>query len=436
MSSPRKRTRSKRKLHADPPDITHKIFIEIQNQMPDEHIIEIINENIAEIDFKRTHGMFQETILTAALNSDLDMLADHILDITSRENLDVNHANASGETAFLLACKKGYKNIALKIASHNPKCAPDAEEYTALMYACVNVDMIDVVTYIIKHDLCDVGHVNENGDTALSLTLEIGNEKALIALLESGKSKPDHMDNKTRVNLFIKTLLDEDTKSAKLFLEKTGLACNPFIITENNDITALMLSIPGKITNKSEDWIEIIRTLLNLAEKTHNKEYVDIVSAHGPSAFDLIFIYAEDAGTAIDPRVIKPFLDYYYKNDPNSEVFLRNVDNICQDVELYKAVKRLYPSKILKKIIKNACVFLVETKAHPINVTAKSRSPTLQTGVRTRSSRRFTRSRRALQKAEEIPIVHAEPADTEFNVSDPRERGVRMRKIRSIQNSH
>jgi hypothetical protein len=436
MSSSKKGTKSKGS-NKKPEPITHVLFVQIQRELPESSIIDTINGNVGLIDFKKTHGLFEETLLTAALNADLEKVAARILEL-GPELLDINHVNNSGETAFLLACKKSYKDIALTIAALKPKCVPDAESYTALMYTCANTKMIDVTKYIITHDICDIGHVNENGETALSLTLEVGNPAALTLLLDSGKSKPERIDSKTGVNLFIKTLLEEDTKTARLILEKTGLKCDPLAITENNNITALMLCIPGRADAKSEDWIALIHALLSLAVETKNKDYVDAASNHGPSAFDLIFIYAEDSGNSIDARIVKPFLDYYYKHDLNSPVFLRNIDLMCRDLPLYRSILRMYPGKVLKKIVKRACSGVAPAVASMNRSTRKSksssRSPELQTARRVRTTRSTSKN---IRTALEIPIVHAttpvDPTDTGFNVDDPREPGLRMRKRRTMR---
>jgi len=430
MSSPKKVAKSKASKKVSE-IITNTLFIQIHNEMPEKDIIDTLNGNVGLIDFKKTHGLYKETLLTAALHADLEKVAERILEL-GPELLDINHVNASDETAFLLACKKGYKGIALTIAALKPKCVPDAEGYTALMYTCVNIDMIDVTKYIITHDICDIGHVNKNGDTALSLTLEVGNPAALPLLLDSGKSKPDHVDPKTGSNLFMKMLIEQDVKTARLVLEKTGLKCDPLRVGKNYKITALMLAIPTPGDDTTDDAIEIIRRLLGFVIEKQDKEYVDVINVEGYSAFDLIFGYSEQNDEPIDPRVVKPFLDYYYKHDPNSQVFLRNVDNICQDTKLYKSLKRLYPSKTSKRIIKNACREFTNAKASVRNATVKSRSPELQTGRRIRVTRSTTKNiGHAFKLPEAIP---ASPSpDVGFQVGDPRERGLRMRKRRTMR---
>lgn len=418
-------------------DLTRSLFIQMQGNnlgiVNSKEIINFIKENAEDLDFKKTHGLFEETLLTEALNADLEKVAERILEL-GPELFDINHVNNSGETAFLLACKKGYKDIALNIAALKPKCVPDAESYTALMYTCTNTKMIDVTKYIITHDICDIGHVNENGDTALSLTLEVGNPAALTLLLDSGKSKPDLLEPNTKdINLFIKTLLEEDVESANLILEKTGLKCDPLRVTENHSITALMVALPRPGEKSTDVAIEIIRRLLGFAVETKNKGYVDIINGEGYCAFDIIFKYAEQNDEPINPRVVKLFLDYYYKNDPNSPVFLRNIDYICNDIELYKALKRLYPSKAYKRIIKNACREFANAKASVRNATVKSKNPELQTGRRVRVTRSTTKN---LGHAFELlEAIRAPPLPEEagFQVGDPRERGARQRKRRTMR---
>ena len=426
MSSSKKESKK-----SSPDDITRALFVQINNEKPESSIIDTINGNIGLVDFKKTHGMFDETLLTAALNADLEKVVARILEL---DQTSMDYVNGSGENAFLLACKKGYKDIALTIAALKPECVPDAEGYTALMYTCTNVDMIDVTKYIINHDICDIGQVNENGDTALSLTLEVGNPSALTLLLDSGKSKPDLLDPKTKdLNLFIRTLMEEDVKSAKLILEKTGLECKPLVITKLYRLTALMLAIPRYKDDTSDDYIEIIRILLKHAVEKHDTHYVDVIGEEGYCAFDLIFAHAEQNDEPINPRVVKLFLDYYYKNDPNSQVFLRNVDNICQDIELYKALKRLYPSKASKRIIKNACREFSNAQASVRNATVKSRSPDMQTGRRIRTTRSTTKNIRHAFELLEAIRAPPPPEEAAFQVGDPRERGARQRKRRTMR---
>jgi len=412
-------------------DVTHSIFMKIQREEDERDIIDAINKHAENIDFDKTFGLFEDSLLTAALNNSLGKVVACILKFEKRANL--GHVNKSGQTALLLACKHNFRNFALKILEYEKKCVPDEDGYTALMYTCGNEGMIDVTEHMIKHDVCDIGHVNESGDTALSLTLEVGNPRALTLLLDSGKSNPGMKDPKNpTVTLFEKTLSEEDVESAKMILEKTGMDCDPLNGTNEFGSTALMLAIPRHGGDDEPDYIDIIRMLLDFASKTKNKEYVNTRGGSGYCAFDLIFEYAAQNDEPINPHLIKLFLDYYYKNDQNSPAFLQNIDEICQDTVLYKAIKRVYPTKALKKIIKNACRNFHVAPASLVNPPSKSKSPEIYMGKR-ESAKRSTR--KVLQEAEEIPIIHATspvspPIDSGFFVGDPRDRGIRQRKTR------
>jgi len=417
-------------------DLTRSLFIQMQGNnlgiVNSKAIINFIKENTEDLDYEKTHGMFKDTILTFALNNDLEQVALQILKIGERAN--IRHINESGDYALSIACKKAYKHAALAILQiGDSPCEPDDEGYTPLMHSCVNTEMIDVVEHIIRgRTECDIGYVNKHGESALSLTLQVGNPRALTLLLDSGESNPGIMDTTHKnVTLFEKMLFEEDIKSAKLIVEKTGLECNPLHTINTFGSTALMLAIPRYTDDNIGDYIDIIRALLRFAEETDNKTYVDLQSTEGYCAFDIIFEYAEQNDEPINPRVVKLFLDYYYKNDPNSQVFLRNVDNICQDVELYKALKHLYPSKASKRIIKNACREFGNAKASIRNATVKSRSPDMQTGRRIRTTRSTTKNLGHAFELLEAIRAPPPPEEAAFQVGDPRERGARQRKRRT-----
>jgi hypothetical protein len=127
----------------------------------------------------------------------------------------------------------------------------------------------------------------------------------------------------------------------------------------------------------------------------------------------------------VDARVLKLFVDYYYNNDMNSEVFLRNMNNMCGDKELFNNLKKLYP-KSKKHLLDDACSDVVETNVEFVNPILKTPSPGIQTGRRTR------RKSKKRTMADEIHIVNAiereNPLPLWAQVGDTRERGIRQTK--------
>jgi hypothetical protein len=424
---------------ATPPEklIANAVYAQIANGLEQE-ALDTIDGNVGALDFASTHGMYKDTLLTAALSNDLEKVAAKIIkisEVVKGVDINIDHKNEMGEYAFLLACKKGYIHLALAILKKGTTlCAPDTDGFTPLMYACGRTDMVRLVEYIVKHNAhhktCDIGYANDSGTTALSVALENGIEKTVNLLLDSGKSNPGSILKEYNDVTVLQRDLYEGIQTAKLILEKTGMDCNPLYISKKDRSTALLLAMPtfADLTHV-DDHVDVIQTLLYFADQEPALKYVDYKNTDGFAAFDLLFEVADIADIPVNTNILKLFIDFYYKNHPNSKVFLRNIDKICEDGILIGAIRKMYPGKKTKKILKHLCKDVVETHVTVEQHRGNNSSPAIQTGKRIPMVRTRTTP---LEEAEEIPIVHAEeevsPMDTGFYVGDPRDRGIRQTK--------
>jgi hypothetical protein len=424
---------------ATPPEklIANAVYAQITNGLEQE-ALDTIDGNVGALDFASTHGMYKDTLLTVALTNGLEKVAVKIIkisEVVKGVDINIDHKNEMGEYAFLLACKKGYIHLALAILKKGTTlCAPDTDGFTPLMYACGRTDMVRLVEYIVKHNAhhktCDIGYANDSGTTALSVALENGIEKSVHFLLDSGKSNPGSILKEYNDVTVLQRDLYEGIQTAKLILEKTGMDCNPLYISKKDRSTALLLAMPTFADlNHVDDHVDVIQTLLYFADQEQALKYVDYKNTEGFTAFDLLFEVADMADVPVNTNILKLFIDFYYKNHPNSKVFLRNIDKICGDGALIDAVRKMYPGKKVKKILQHLCKDVVEAHATSEQRGEDNSTLAIQTGKRISMIR--TRAT-PLQEAEEIPIVHAEeevsPMDTGFYVGDPRDRGIRQTK--------
>lgn len=386
--------------------MTLVIFAQMENGASQEHIIDTINGNEEFIDVKKTTGMFKDNLLTAALNNKLDKVALRLIEFGGKSN--IGHINS--------------------------------EENTPLLIAVSDINMVDVVKALVKSEDCNINYRTTDGVSAMTRILEVGNIVAFEELLHYPKLELKNypFSYESGGDVLQLTLLeyilvsylggDDSLQHARLLLEEKGLDCYPLHINKrnNNDAksTALTFAI-GDYASNVEDALYVIGKLLKFAEEKGDKKYVDCETYEGNAAFDLLFEYALESDSNVDARILKLFVDYYYNNDMNSEVFLRNINNICSDEKLFKELKKLYP-KSKKHLLDDACSDVVETHVELVNPVLKTPSPEIQTARRT-SSKRKERT-----NADEIPIFNAiereNPLPLWAQVSDTRERGVRQTK--------
>jgi ankyrin repeat protein len=384
----------------------------------------------------RTYGMFDDTLLTTALNEDLEDVALELAKYGQRSNL--GHLNAEGNYPLLLACKKKYKDVVFELLKHkgNP-CVPDENGETPLSYAVSDINMLDVVKQLIKKKLCDGNYKKE-----MMRILEVRNFEAFELLIDIPELELESYVYESDATL---TLLEyiyisdlgpnysENHKYAEALLKKTKSGCHPLHMNKKHKISALLFAC-GDMGSNIETTLYVIKELLKYADEEGNRHYVDFKSQTGHAAFDLIFQNALADGTAVDIRILKLFIDFYYKNNPSSRVFLRNIPLMCEEPELFRALKNLFPESD-RHLLDNACEDIVSASATLSNPLEKTPSPEIQKGNRVGNNSflmQFVPKMPHAEDADEIPIVHAEspvsPLPLWAQVGDPLERGVRQTK--------
>lgn len=399
-----------------------------------QRILEQINYGFFYTD--RTYGMFDDTLLTAALNEELEEPALELAKLGSRAN--IGHVNAEGDYALLLACKKKYKDVVFELLKHKGNlCDPNGSGETPLFWAVSNKDMVDVVKRIIEKDLCDGNYRKE-----MMRTIEVRNFEAFKELVDIPElalgSYVYETDTKLTLleYIFISELgpdYSENHKYAEVLLKTTKIGCNPLHINKTYKVSSLLFAV-GDFGSDIELAIRVIKQLLRYAEEEGNRQYVDFKSQTGLAAFDLIFHNALADGSSIDVRVLKLFIDYYYKNNPGSKVFLRNIPLMCEQKELFSALKKLFPESV-KHLLDSACEDVVTAPALLVNQVEQPPSPEMPKGIRVGNNSflmEFAQKMPDAKDADEIPIVHPEspvsPLPLWAQVGDPLERGIRQTK--------
>ena len=382
----------------------------------------------------RTYGMFNDTLLTTALNEDLEDAALALAKNGKKAN--IGHINAEGNYALLLACKKKYKDVVKELLKHkgNP-CTPNSEGETPLTYAVSDVDMIDIVKLFIDKEVCDGSDYKKE----MVRILEVGNFEAFKLLVDVPELS---LNSYVYVNESKLTLLEyifisdlgpdysENHRYAQELLKKTKIGFDPLHVNRSHSISALLFAV-GETGSDVNPCIYNIKEILKYAEEENNTKYVDFKSQTGHTAFDLIFQNAFSDGGRIDIRILKLFIDYYYKNKPNSKSFLRNIPVMCNEPALFEALKNLYPANV-RQLLDNACIDVVAATA----TLTQPRTPTPEIPVGRRTSSKRSSSKKSssekLEDAEEIPIVNAltpvSPLPLWVQVDDPNEVGVRIPK--------
>jgi hypothetical protein len=380
----------------------------------------------------RTYGMFDDTLLTTALNEEIEDAALALAKNGKKAN--IGHINAEGNYALLLACKKKYKDVVKELLKHkgNP-CSPNSEGETPLLYAVSDVDMIDIVKLLIDKEVCDGSDYKKE----MVRILEVGNFEAFKLLVDVPELALENYMNDSKLTLleyiFISDLgpdYSENHRYAQELLKKIKIGCNPLHINRVHNISALLFAV-GDTGSDINACIYNIKEILKYAEEEGNTKYVDFKSPNEGTAFDLIFHNAYADGGSIDIRILKLFIDYYYKNNPNSKFFLRNIPIMCNEPALFEALKILYPANV-RELLDNACVDVISARA----TLTRPRTPTPEIPVGKRSSSKrsssIKKSSEKLEDAEEIPIVNAltpvSPLPLWAQVDDPHEVGVRMPK--------
>jgi Ankyrin repeats (3 copies) len=438
MSSPKKK--SKKSEETDVAKlVTHAVYVQISSGNEDDAVA-TINGNVGILDFSSVHGMYKDTLLTAALSEGLERVALKILElseIVKGINIQVEHRNSLGDYPFLLACKRGFLRCArLILRKGTTLCETDNDGFTPLMYASARHEMLPLVEFIVnhndRHNICDIGFANENGRTALSTAYEVGNPYIANVLLHSGKSNPGTILKEHDDTTLLMYILSNPNgiRDASYIVETTGMDCNPLYIHKDK-LTALQFAMPmdPEDFNKKNitEHVDLIRMLLSFAEQEKAFEFVDAHPfSRNQAAFDTLFLASDFHNIPVNEDILKLFIDFYYKNNPNSEVFLRNVDKICANPVTMNAVRKMYPGKKNKKILKHLCRDVVETQVslkHPL-----LSQPTLPTGKRLS----MIPLSENYPEAEEIvtaeDAVEESPLDTGFQVGDPGERGIRQTK--------
>ena len=376
----------------------------------------------------KKYGMYKDTILIAALNNHLPNVALKIL--LDGKNVEVTHINAEGDYPLILACKFKYKDLIIELLKReNNPCQPDIDGETPLMALVSDVTMINIVKLIIDKDVCDGTDYKKE----MVRILEVGNFEAFKILVDvpelSLNSYVYGNDSKLTLleYIFISDLgsdYSENHRYAQELLNQTKFGCNPLHINRAHGVSALLFAV-GDTGSDINLCIHNIKELLKYAEEEGDTKYVDFKSQTGHTAFDLIFHNAFTDGGRIDIRILKLFIDYYYKNKPNSKSFLRNIPIMCNVPVLFEALKNLYPADV-RELLDNACIDVIAARA----TLTRPRTPTPEIPLGKRSSSK--RSAEKLDDAEEIPIVNAltpvSPLPLWAQVDDPHEIGVRIPK--------
>lgn len=173
------------------------------------------------------------------------------------------YETADGDTMLICLIKMKEKDRAIEVAyGHSWNVRADhvnEDGDTALTLAC-REGMSDVALAILKTGNANPGHVDSEDDTALSSAIRNDMEEVALAILQTGDANPGHVDGSDDTALI---LACEGMPRVAMAILKTGNA-NPGHISKYND-TALIMACREKMR-------KVALAILNTGDA--NPEYI------------------------------------------------------------------------------------------------------------------------------------------------------------------
>jgi len=128
-------------------------------------------------------GTKQENILMEACRMGRDGVFDYLMSSNKGNDLNLNLQNAQGNSALILACKKGNVNMLERLLGKSDVTIVDEIGMSALMLSCINGQQ-DIVNLLLTKDFqTQISICDERGRTALHFASKGGHFEIVKILL-------------------------------------------------------------------------------------------------------------------------------------------------------------------------------------------------------------------------------------------------------------
>jgi ankyrin repeat protein len=339
-------------------------------------------------------------------------LEDVALKILSTGFSNPSQVNDLGKTALIYACSNGMDRVAILIIQ-NGNCKPsqvDEDSCTALMWACANSMTEVALTLILTTDNLNYKQQDADGDTALIIACSKKLREVSLAMIKTGMSRPEIVNDENDSALMI--ALDNGMTDVAIALAKTGKSV-PETVNDDEE-TALIIACRKKnqervSENISKSFDDVI---LELFKVNCNIEHISF----GISAFDYYTNIYTTPNMFGNTDVLLYFVQYYYQNNQMSDVFIRNMEIICNAPLLRAIVRRGIPSIQIDEYCKPPVQMNSENVSFAPLANAKYDNAAY---YNTRGNKRKIES---TFDAEEIHSATAIPRDDDYYINDNGER--------------
>jgi ankyrin repeat protein len=159
----------------------HRIYKKTHDE---DSLLNYINLHFSDIDFKKTHGLLDDNLLTVSIASEYKKLSQYLLVFSN-----IEHVNKLGNTPLILSCDKNMSHIAFDIIKRKTYFGNlhiNNKGNTALMCACKkNLSYIALLLTKKKLTSSYINNVNQEGYNAFMYACEYGFEIFAKNLLDS-----------------------------------------------------------------------------------------------------------------------------------------------------------------------------------------------------------------------------------------------------------
>ena len=370
---------------------------------------------------KRLLGVTDNKNMTAMMYACSYLLEDVAIKILSSGSSNLSQVSSIGKTAFIYACSNGLTRVASLIIDNGNNFKPaqaDEDLCTALMWCCVN-SMSDIAIKLVLTDKnLNYGQQDRDGDTALMIACLRSLNEVTMTMIRSGRSHPEIVNDENVSPLMV--AIHNGMIETSIALIKTGMSV-PETVNQHKQ-TALIIACLEKLGRISEEHSKEFDTvILELLNRDCNIEYID---GYGQAAFDYyIHNYFDEDNIATarfgNTEILLLFVHYYYHSNQTSDVFIRNMNIICNTPLLRAIVRHGIPGIQIDEFCKTPT---------PINTEGVSFVPLAEanydeTGDKNdKDTKSKKRKNESIVDADEIHLTTAIPEDDDYYTNEYGER--------------
>jgi ankyrin repeat protein len=348
------------------------------------------------------------------------LLEDVAIKILSSGSSNLSQVSSIGKTAFIYACSNFLTRVASLIIDNGNNFKPaqaDEDLCTALMWCCVN-SMSDIAIKLVLTDKnLNYGQQDRDGDTALMIACLRSLNEVTMTMIRSGRSHPEIVNDENVSPLMV--AIHNGMIETSIALIKTGMSV-PETVSDHKQ-TALIITCLEKLGRISEDSKDFDSVILELLNRDCNIEYID---GYGQAAFDYyIHNYFDEDNIATarfgNTEILLLFVHYYYHSNQTSDVFIRNMNIICNTPLLRAIVRHGIPGIQIDEFCKTPT---------PINTEGVSFVPLAEANYdetddkNDKDTKSKKRKNESIVDADEIHLTTAIPEDDDYYTNEYGER--------------